>query len=281
MTDLAPPAPASHDPRVPTGVLEESAASLFEAMLAAQEAEGSDNAEPQESFYRAFLAATLLLPVPTGTQDEARRSLATAVGDQEEVEIPVMLARDGEGNAVSVVFGSGAALAAWSPTGSGSIALPARIVVQNLAASGFPATLDPAGPIPYRFEADELRSLASGLYASTSDPVAPRGTPASVSLHLRLPGPEADEIEAALAPALARTPADEAYLVESQERDGPRLVVGVVADEDGMRPHIPALGAALDQRRETIDLVVLHEPVLSEVRQLTEPFYTRRRGLRR
>ena len=172
MTDpLAVPAPASHDPRVPTGTLERSAAALFEAMLAARDAEARGEAEPPRAFYRALMSSTLLLPVPPGTQDEARTSLAAAVSDQDEVEIGVMLARDRFGDPVSVLFASGASLAAWSPTGTGSIALPARVVFGNLAASGLPAILDPAGPVPYRFEPDELRALVAGRIPGTDEPI--------------------------------------------------------------------------------------------------------------
>ncbi|MFN2483463.1 MAG: SseB family protein [Candidatus Limnocylindria bacterium] len=171
---LNPPAAASHDRTVPTGTLEQSAAALFEAMLAARDAKERGENEPPHAFYRALMSSTLLLPVPPGTQDEARSSLAAAVSDQDEVEIGVMLARDRSGSPISVVFGSGASLAAWSPTGTGSIALPARVVVGNLAASGLPAILDPAGPVPYRFAPDELRALSAGLIPGTDEPLAGR-----------------------------------------------------------------------------------------------------------
>ena len=279
MTDrLAPPAPASHDRSVPTGILEESAASLFEAMQAARDAEAADDEAPKR-FYRALATATLLLPVPPGTQEEARRSLATAVTDQEEVEIGVMLARDSAGQPVSVVFASGAALAAWSPSGTGSIALPARIVLQNLADSGLPAILDPAGPIPYRFEPDELRALAAGRIPRTDEPIT--SEPAARSVRLRLPGVEAEGLEKALAPALARTAVREAYLVESDGRQGRHLVLGLVC-ERGRSPErdLPELAGALEHRSEAVDVVLLEEPMLSDVRQLTEPFYRQRRGAR-
>jgi hypothetical protein len=157
---VRPPA-GSHDPSVPTGALELSAASLFEAMLAARDAADDDDAT-RNAFYRALMRATLLLPLPPGSADDARRSLQGAAGDAEEVEIGVMLARGADGAMVNVLFASGAALAAWAPAASGMLPLPASVVFRNLAASGLPAILDPAGPIPYRFEVDEIAALAAG-----------------------------------------------------------------------------------------------------------------------
>ncbi len=79
------PAPGSHDRSMPTGSLEVSAASLFEAMLAAREAQGGADSRPLQAFHRALMESTLLLPVPPGTDAEARDALERAVTDSEEV----------------------------------------------------------------------------------------------------------------------------------------------------------------------------------------------------
>ncbi len=157
------PAPGSHDRSVPSGTLEESAANLFDAMLAARESEerGGDR-RPLREFYRVLMSGTLLLPVPPEHGEEAKAALASAVNDDEQVEISVMLAQEAEGRPVSVVFGSVGALAAWAPAHTGNLPLPARIAIANLAAAGLPAIMDPAGPVPYRFGIDELTALADG-----------------------------------------------------------------------------------------------------------------------
>src|SRR5688572_8003206 len=131
------PAPGSHDRSTPSGSLEESAANLFEAMLAAREAEERGQRAPLDSFYRTLMSGTLLLPVPPEHGEEAKAALASAVNDDEQVEISVMLAREGENGApVSVVFGSIGALAAWAPAHTANLPLPARIAIANLAAAG-------------------------------------------------------------------------------------------------------------------------------------------------
>lgn len=275
MTDpTIAPAPASHDPRVPTGLLEESAAALFDAMLAARDAEATGDDAALRAFYRTLLTSTLLLPVPPGSQQDAERSLASAASDQQEVEIGVMLARDGEGNAVSVVFGSGAALAAWSPTGSGNIALPARVVMQNLAAADLPAIFDPAGPVPYRFERDELAALAAGVYPGTQEPIFPdRG---GTSVRFRLPGPEADEIERVAREVLAETQVAEAYLVETGGAAARTIVMGVVG-------HLPAeetfarVTAAATRADLGFEVRLLDEATQSQMSQLAPPFHRKRR----
>jgi hypothetical protein len=82
-----------------------------------------------------------------------------------------MLAREGDGQPVSVVFGSFGALAAWAPSGTGNLPLPSRIAIANLAATGMPAIMDPAGPVPYRFDVDELAALADGRLPGTGEPL--------------------------------------------------------------------------------------------------------------
>src|SRR5918994_1289735 len=105
------PAPGSHDRRTPTGSLEESAAAIYEAALAARDAESRGNPDRRalHAFYRTVMNGTLLLPVPPEHGEEAKAALASAVTDDEEVEVAVMLARDGEGQPVRGAFGVGAA----------------------------------------------------------------------------------------------------------------------------------------------------------------------------
>ena len=99
------PAPGSHDRSTPTGTLEQSAANLFEAMLAARDAEASRaDDRALRTFYRTLMTSTLLLPVPPDHGEEAKAALAAAVNDDEQVEISVMLAREGDGTPVSVVY---------------------------------------------------------------------------------------------------------------------------------------------------------------------------------
>ena len=166
------PAPGSHDRSQPSGALEQSAADLFDAMLAARDAEERGETGPLHEFYRILMSGTLLLPVPPEHGDEAQEALASAVNDDEQVEISVMLAREsGGGEPVSVVFGSVGALAAWAPLRTGNLPLPGRVAIANLAATGMPAIMDPAGPVPYRFEIDELAALAEGRIPGTDRPL--------------------------------------------------------------------------------------------------------------
>ncbi len=260
------PAPGSHDRSTPTGSLETSAASLFEAMLAARDAQGGGDTRPLEAFHGALMDSTLLLPVPPGTDAEARQALERAVTDSEEVEIAVMLARDGEGATVNVLFASPGALSAWAPVGTASLPLPARIVFGNLAASGLPAIMDPAGPIPYRFEPDEIAALAEGRRPGSDQPlVVPT---VRRSLNVRLPGRHAEELEASLARTLAATRVQSAYLVETDADDGPHLLLGLTGD--------PGAAATVDVPDRT-DVVWLEEPLLSQVRAVADPFYRRGR----
>ncbi len=258
------PAPGSHDRHVPTGTLEVSAATLFEAMAAARD---SDDPAFLEAFYRALTASTLLLPIPPGGEEETRRTLERAIDDEEEVEVGVMLARDGEGNAVSVLFASPGALAAWAPIGTTSLPLPARIAIGNLAAAGLPAVLDPAGPIPYRFEPEELASLAGGRVPGSERPIA--GPSERRSLQVRLPGPGTEEVERRAADALRGSGVEAAYLVEAVDPQGARLLLGLT----GGGLSADALAAL---PREA-DVVALEEPLLSSVRAVAEPFYVRGR----
>lgn len=259
------PAAGSHDRSVPTGSLEVSAATLFEAMLAARDVDPDADSGPLREFYRTLMASTLLLPVPPGTDDDARRALEQAVNDQDEVEIAVMMARDGDGQPINVCFASPGALAAWAPVGTTSLPLPARIVFANLAASGLPAVLDPAGPIPYRFETAEVAALASGRMPLSDEPLfepTSRG-----SIRVRLPGPGSRPLEASLADALLRTDVDAAYLVES-ERDGRwGLLLGLIGARGAT--------ATVDVPDGT-EVVWLDGPLLAAVEAVAVPFYRRR-----
>jgi len=263
------PAPGSHDRNTPSGSLETSAANLFEAMLAAREAEerGGDR-RVLDAFYRTVMSGTLLLPVPPEHGDEARDALASAVNDDEQVEISVMLARESDGTPVGVVFASVGALAAWAPPKTGNLPLPARIAIANLASAGMPAIMDPAGPIPYRFDVDELAALAAGRLPGSDEPLFE--PTARSSIRIRLPGIDTAAIEAGLREAMRDTAIDAAYLVET---DGPdqrsRLMVGLVGE--------PGTSATLDVPDGT-DVVWLEEPLLSQVRAISEPFHRRGRG---
>jgi len=265
---LDAPAPGSHDRSTPSGALEESSADLFEAMMAARDAEarGEPRGPALRNFYRTLMGGTLLLPVPPGHGDEAKAALETAVNDEEEVEVSVLLAADADGQPVSVCFASVAALAAWAPRQTASLPLPARIAIANMAASGAPAIMDPAGPIPYRFEPDELRALASGRAPGSDEPLFAEVERRSI--RLRLPGPEAVAIEASLAQQLLATEVDAAWLVESEEAGKGRLMLGLLGGEGT---------SATVEVPDGTDVVWLEEPLLASVRAIAKPFYRRGR----
>jgi hypothetical protein len=207
----------------------------------------------------------VLLPVPPEHGDEARAALESAVNDDEQVEISVMLARESGGDTVSVVFGSFAALAAWAPSGSGHLPLPARIAIANLAAARIPAIMDPAGPVPYRFEADELAALAEGRLPGTDQPLFE--PTARSSIRIRPPATDTRDLERRLADELRSTSVDAAYLVETDSGDGERrLMLGLVGE--------PGASATVDVPEAT-DVVWLEEPLLAQVRAVTEPFHRR------
>ncbi|MGH2445656.1 MAG: SseB family protein [Candidatus Limnocylindria bacterium] len=263
------PTPGSHDRSTPSGSLETSAANLFDAMLAAREAEerGTDDRRALDGFYRTLMSGTLLLPIPPGDGEDARAALASAVHDEEEVEISVMLAREGDAP-VSVAFGSFGALSAWAPSGTGNLPLPARIAIANLAAAGLPAVMDPAGPVPYRFEPDELASLAAGLIPGTSEPVVV--PTARTSIRVRVPGRDTGELERSLSESLRATEVDAAYLVESDDDAGrPRLMLGLVGSHGA--------SATVDVPDGT-DVIWLEEPLLDQVRAVSKPFHRRGRA---
>jgi hypothetical protein len=263
--DTDRPAPGSHDRSTPSGSLETSAANLFDAMLAARDAEERGERGPLEAFYRTLMSGTLLLPVPPEHGDEAKQALAAAVNEDEQVEISVMLARESDGTPVGVVFGSVGALAAWAPAHTGNLPLPARIAIGNLAAAGMPAIMDPAGPVPYRFDEAELAALAAGVLPGSGEPLFQ--PTARTSILVRLPGSDTRALEARLADAIRETAVDAAYLVESDGPDGrPRLMLGLVGE--------PGASAIVDVPDGT-EVVWLEEPLLSQVRAVAEPFHRR------
>jgi hypothetical protein len=261
------PRPGSHDRSTPTGSLEESAADLFEAMLAARDAEerGEADGPALRGFYRALMTSTLLLPVPPDHGDEAKAALEAAVNDDQEVEISVMLAADADGRAISVCFASFAALSAWAPRGTASLPIPARIAIGNMAAAGVPAIMDPAGPVPYRFEPPELAALARGEVPGSGEPIFQAD--AASSVRVSLPGPETVELERQLAASLHRTEVDAAWLVASDSAGRQRLLLGLLGGEGA--------SAVVDVPDGT-DVVWLEEPMLSSVSAVAEPFYRRR-----
>jgi hypothetical protein len=252
------PLPGSHARDLPSGSLEESAATLFAAAAAARDAEGSADHGALRTFYLAVTQATLLLPVPPADGEAARDALERAVDDREEVEVGVMAARAADGSTVSVVFASYGSLAAWAPVGTTSLALPARVVLDNLVAAGLPAILDPAGPIPYRFEIEELAALAAGLLPGSDQQLAPIAGRSSV--RVRLPRADTAELAAEVRRALSGRPGiREAYLVETD--DG--LLLGLVGG-GGAVPFDPPEG---------VSVAWLSEPMLGSVRSLTEPLF--------
>jgi SseB protein N-terminal domain len=262
------PTPGSHDRSVPSGSMEESSANLFDAMLAARAAEERGETGPLQAFYRTLMSGTLLLPVPPEHGEEARAALESAINDDEQVEISVMLARESGGETVSVVFGSFAALAAWAPSGSGNLPLPARIAIANLAAAGMPAIMDPAGPVPYRFGHDELAALAEGRLPGGDEPLFEPTT--RTSIRVRPPGTDTRDLERRLAGELDPTGVEAAYLVETDSGNGDRrLMLGLVGE--------PGTSATVDVPDGT-DVVWLEEPLLAQVRAVADPFHRRGRG---
>jgi hypothetical protein len=201
------------------------------------------------------------MPVPPGSEEEAHAAVEQAVNDEAEIEIGVLLGRGTDGNPVSVAFGSHAAMAAWSPLGSTSLALPARIALANLAAAGLPVILDPAGPIPYRFEPDEIAALAAGRMPGTGEPLVERS--GGTTVRVRLPGPETRDIEKALAAELAGWPGvREAFLVEADTGEGWGLLLGLVGG-GGPMPELPT----------GVEGRWLADPLLGTVRAVADPFH--------
>ena len=195
-------------------------------MLAARDAEErGEPTAPPDNFYRTLMNGTLLLPVPPEHGDEAKSALEAAVNDDEEVEVSVLLAADADGKPMSVCFASVAALVRLVAARDGSLPLPARIAIANMAAAGLPAIMDPAGPIPYRFEPDELAALAAGRLPGPMSRLLDRRSiarsgcgcpgrrPIALERRCRVPG---------------RTDVDAAWLVESESGRAGRLMLGLL-----------------------------------------------------
>lgn len=211
------------------------------------------------------MSSTLLLPVPPEHGEEAHSALASAINEDEQVEISVMLAREGDGAPVSVIFGSFGALAAWAPARTANLPLPARIAIANLAAAGLPAVLDPAGPVPYRFEAEELAALAAGHLPGTDTPLHEPATRSSI--RVRIPASDTRELERSLVEALRAIGVERAYMVETDDVEGrSRLTLGLVGATDTT--------ASVDVPDGT-DVVWLDDPLLTHVEALAKPFYSR------
>ena len=128
--------------------------------------------------------------------------------------------------------------------------------------------MDPAGPVPYRFDADELATLAEGRIPGTNEPLFEPTRRASI--RVRVPGTDTRDLEAALTDALRGTTVDTAYLVETDDGDGhSRLMLGLVGE--------PGAVATVDVPDGT-DVVWLEEPLLGQVSAVAEPFHRRGRG---
>jgi len=131
-----------------------------------------------------------------------------------------------------------------------------------------PAIMDPAGPVPYRFDADELTALAAGTVPGTGEPLFE--PTARTSIRVRMPGQDTRPLEESLSRELRDTGVDAAYLVETDAGDGTsRLLLGLVG-ETGAK-------ATVDVPDGT-DVVWLEEPLLAQVRAVAEPFHRRGRG---
>jgi hypothetical protein len=125
--------------------------------------------------------------------------------------------------------------------------------------------LDPAGPIPYRFEADEVAALADGRLPASEEPLFEPTT--SGSVRVRLPGPETRSLEQALADALSATAVESAYLVESERAGEWHLLLGLTGEL--------GTSATVDVPDGT-DVVWLERPLLTAVEAVAAPFYRRR-----
>ena len=263
------PRPGSHDRSVPSGSLEESAANLFDAMLAAREAEERGERGPLDAFYRTLMSGTLLLPVPPEHGEEAKAALASAVNDDEQVEISVMLAREAGGEAVSVDL-------RLLRCAGGLVAERHR----QPAASGADRDRQPGGRGPAgdhgpgrtgALSVRDRRAGGAGRWTAARQPTSRSSSPP----HARRfasghQGATSRELERSLATELRATAVEAAYLVETDAGDGrSRLMLGLVGE--------PGASATVDVPDGT-DVVWLEEPLLAQVRAVAEPFHRRRRG---
>ena len=148
--------------------------------------------------------------------------------------------------------------------------LPARIAIANLAAAGMPAIMDPAGPVPYRFEHRRAGGAGRGP-APRHRRAALRADGSIARSGSACPGPTRATSSARLAGDADRdTAVEAAYLVETRSGDGDRrLMLGLVGE--------PGASATVDVPDGT-DVVWLEEPLLAQVRAVAEPFHRRGRG---
>ena len=262
------PAPGSHDRSQPSGALEQSAADLFDAMLAAREAEERGENGPLHEFYRILMSGTLLLPVPPEHGDEAREALASAVNDDEQVEISVMLARERDGEPVSVVFGS-----VGSAGGMGAAA--------NRETCRFPvASPSPTSPRPACRRSWIRPGRCRTASRSTSSPPWPRDGFRGPTVRCSSRRPVARSWFACRATTRATSSApwpmrsastevEAAFLVETDDGGQPHLLLGLLGGDGA--------SATVDVPDGT-DVVWLEEPLLAQVRAVAEPFHRRGRG---
>jgi hypothetical protein len=89
------------------------------------------------------------------------------------------------------------------------------------------------------------------------------------SIRVRSPGTDTRELERSIAAELGRTAVDAAYLVETDDGDTSRLMLGLVGEVGAT--------ATVDVPDGT-DVVWLEEPLLGQVRAVAEPFHRRGRG---
>ena len=234
-------------------------------MAAARDAEErGERAGPLDGFYRTLMNGTLLLPVPPDHGEEAKAALASAINDASEVEISVMLARDGDGEPVSVVLRVERRAGRMGAAGTAACRFPARIAVANLARRG-PAGDHGSGrtdPVSLRDPTSSL-ALADGRLPGTDAPLF--GPAARRSVRLRLPGAAASPSSGRCAAALDGSRVGEAYSSSlGVGRGRQRLLLGLVGDA----------GAAVTvDVPDGTDVVWLEEPLLGSVRAVAEPFF--------
>ena len=122
--------------------------------------------------------------------------------------------------------------------------------------------------MPYRFDVDELASLASGELPGSGEALF--GPTSRSSIRVRLPGSDTRDLEASLLAALRDSSVDAAYLVETDDGGtAARLLLGLVGEHGAT--------ATVDVPEGT-DVVWLEEPLLAQVRAVTEPFHRRGRA---
>ena len=137
-----------------------------------------------------------------------------------------------------------------------------------MAAAGAPAIMDPAGPVPYRFEPDELACVGGRPGAGHRRAALQHRRPRDRS-GCGCQDPRRSAWNAPLAESLAGTDVDAAWLVESESDGRRRLMLGLLGAEGA---------AATVDVPDGTDVVWLEEPLLASVRAVAEPFYRRGAG---